>query len=148
MQVILLQDVKSLGKKGDIVKVSDGYARNMILPKKLGVEATGKNLNDLKLQNRHAEKVAQEQLEAAQALAKDLEDKIVEVKIKAGEGGRTFGSVSTKAIASAVKEQLNLDIDKKKMVLADSIKALGTYEVTVKLHAKVTGTLRVKVTEA
>ena len=90
MQVILLQDVKSLGKKGDIVKVSDGYARNMILPKKLGVEATGKNLNDLKLQNRHAEKVAQEQLEAAQALAKDLEDKIVEVKIKAGEGGRTF----------------------------------------------------------
>ena len=148
MQVILLQDVKSLGKKGDIVKVSDGYARNMILPKKLGVEATGKNPNDLKLQNRHAEKVAQEQLEAARALAKDLEDKIVEVKIKAGEGGRTFGSVSTKEIASAVKEQLNLDIDKKKMVLADSIKALGTYEVKVKLHAKVTGTLRVKVTEA
>ena len=148
MQVILLQDVKSLGKKGDIVKVSDGYARNMILPKKLGVEATGKNLNDLKLQNRHAENVAQEQLEAAQALAKDLEDKIVEVRIKAGEVGRTFGSVSTKEIASAVKEQLNLDIDKKKMVLADSIKALGTYEVTVKLHAKVTGTLRVKVTEA
>ena len=89
MQVILLQDVKSLGKKGDIVKVSDGYARNMILPKKLGVEATGKNLNDLKLQNQHAEKVAQEQLEKAQALAEELKDKIVEVKIKAGEGGRT-----------------------------------------------------------
>ena len=148
MQVILLQDVKSLGKKGDIVKVSDGYARNMILPKKLGVDATGKKLHDLKLQNQHAEKVAQEQLEKAQALAEELKDKIVEVKIKAGEGGRTFGSVSTKEISTAVKQQLNLDIDKKKMVLDDPIKALGTYEVTVKLHAKVTGILRVKVTGA
>lgn len=148
MKVILLQDVKSLGKKGEIVTVSDGYARNMILPKKLGVEATGKNLNDLKLQNQHAEKVAQEQLEAAKELAEEIKDKIVEVKIKAGEGGRTFGSVSTKEISAAVKEQLNLDIDKKKMSLNDPIKALGTYEVAVKLHAKVTGTLRVKVTEA
>lgn len=145
MQIILLQDVKSLGKKGDVVKVSDGYARNMILPKKLGVEATGKNLNDLKLQNQHAAKLAREQLEKAQQLAKDLEDKIVEVKMKAGEGGRTFGSVSTKEISAAVKEQLKLDIDKKKMILEDPIKALGTYEVTVKLHTKVTGKLRVKV---
>lgn len=148
MKVILLQDVKSLGKKGEVVNVSDGYARNMILPKKLGVEATGKNLNDLKLQNKHAEKVAQEQLEAAQALADEIKEKIVEVKIKAGEGGRTFGSISTKEISAAVKEQLNLDIDKKKMSLNDPIKALGTYEVAVKLHAKVTATLRVKVTEA
>lgn len=148
MKVILLQDVKSLGKKGEIVNVSDGYARNMILPKKLGVEATGKNLNDLKLQNQHAEKVAQEQLEAARKLAEELKDKVVEVKIKAGEGGRTFGSVSTKEISAAVKEQLHLDIDKKKMSLNDAVKALGTYEVNVKLHAKVTGTLRVKVTEA
>lgn len=148
MKVILLQDVKSLGKKGEIVTVSDGYARNMILPKKLGVEATGKNLNDLKLQNQHAEKVAQEQLEAAKELTEQLKDKIVEVKIKAGEGGRTFGSVSTKEIAAAAKEQLGLDIDKKKLSLEDSIKALGTYEVNVKLHSKVTGMLRVKVTEA
>ena len=148
MKVILLQDVKSLGKKGDIVNVSDGYARNMILPKKLGVEATAKNLNDLKLQNQHADKVAQEQLETAQKLAEDLKDKIVEVKIKAGEGGRTFGSVSTKEIAAAVKEQLNLEIDKRKMSLSDPIKALGTYEVNVKLHTKVSGILRVKVTEA
>lgn len=148
MKVILLQDVKSLGKKGEVVNVSDGYARNMILPKKLGVEATGKNLNDLKLQNKHAEKVAQEQLETAQALADEIKEKIVEVKIKAGEGGRTFGSISTKEISAAVKEQLNLDIDKKKMSLNDPIKALGTYEVAVKLHAKVTATLRVKVTEA
>lgn len=148
MKVILLQDVKSLGKKGEIVNVSDGYARNMILPKKLGVEATGKNLNDLKLQNQHAEKVALEQLEAAKQLAEDIKDKTVEVKIKAGEGGRTFGSVSTKEISAAVKEQLGLELDKKKMMLNEPIKSLGTFEVPVKLHAKVTGTLRVKVTEA
>ena len=148
MKVILLQDVKSLGKKGEIVTVSDGYARNMILPKKLGVEANSKNLNDLKLQNQHAQKVAQEQLEAAKQLAEDIKDKSVEVKIKAGEGGRTFGSVSTKEISAAVKEQLGLDLDKKKMVLAEPIRSLGTFEVPVKLHSKVTGTLRVKVTEA
>jgi large subunit ribosomal protein L9 len=147
MKVILLQDVKSLGKKGDVVTVSDGYARNQLLPKKLGLEATSKNLNDLKLQNQHADKVAQEQLEAAKALAETLSDKQVELKIKAGEGGRTFGSVSTKEISGAVKDQLGLDIDKKKMSLSDPIKALGTYEVSIKLHPKVTGTLRVKVTE-
>ncbi len=148
MQVILLQDVKSIGKKGEIVTVSDGYARNVILAKKWGVEATAKNKNDLKLQNQHKEKLAEEQLENAKKLAVELQDKIVEVKIKAGEGGRTFGSVSTKEIAAAVKTQLQLDIDKKKMVLADPIKALGTYEITVKLHTKVSGVLRVKVTEA
>lgn len=148
MKVILLQDVKSLGKKGEIVNVSDAYARNVIFAKKLGLEATGKNLNDLKLQNKHAEKVAEEQLEAAQELAKDLEDKFVEVKMKASEGGRTFGSVSTKEISAAVKEQLGLDIDKKKMSLNIPIKSFGTFDVVIKLHAKVTGSLRVKVTEA
>ena len=148
MEIILLQDVKSLGKKGERVKINDGYARNFVLPKKLGIEATAKNLNDLKLQNKHAEKVAEEQLEAAQELAKDLEDKFVEVKMKAGEGGRTFGSVSTKEISAAVKEQLGLDIDKKKMSLNIPIKSFGTFDVAIKLHAKVTGSLRVKVTEA
>ena len=147
MKIILLQDVKSVGKKGEIVNVSDGYARNMILPQKLGVEATGKNLNDLKLQNQHAEKVAEENLEKAKELAKALENQTVEVKIKSGKDGKTFGSVSTKEIAVAVKEQLGLELDKKKMVLNDGIKTLGTYEVNVKLHPKVMGTLRVKVTE-
>lgn len=147
MKIILLEDVKSLGKKGEIVTVSDGYARNMILPKKLGVEATSKNLNDLKLQNQHAEKVALENLEAAQALAESLKDKKVEVKMKSGEGGRTFGSISTKEIAEAAKKQLNLELDKKKMVLKDPIKALGTYEVQIKLHPKVTGNLTVHVSE-
>ena len=148
MKVILLQDVKSLGKKGDIVKVSDGYARNMILPKKLGVEATPKNLNDLKLQKANEEKVAQENLEAAQAFAKDLEDKEVIVKLKVGEGGKIFGSVSTKEISEAAKEQLNLDIDKRKLQLPSPIKALGVTQVPVKLHPQGTGTLKVFVKEA
>lgn len=145
MKVILLSDVKSLGKKGEIVNVSDAYARNVLIAKKLGVEANNKNLNDLKLQNRHKEKVEEENLKAATELAKKLEDLKVEVKIKTGEGGRTFGSVSTKEISAAAKEQLDLDIDKKKMQLSEPIKSLGMYEVPVRLHSKVTGILRVHV---
>jgi large subunit ribosomal protein L9 len=147
MKVILLEDVKSLGKKGDIVNVSDGYARNAILPKKLGVEATTKNLNDLKLQNQHADKVAAENLEKAKELAKVVEKQKVVVKLKTGEGGRTFGSISTKEISQAAKEQTGLDLDKKKMQLSESIKALGSYEVPVKLHPQVTAKLTVQVTE-
>lgn len=147
MKVILLEDVKSLGKKGDIVNVSDGYARNAILPKKLGIEATSKNLNDLKLQNQHADKVAAENLENAKELAKTVEKQKVVVKIKAGECGKIFGSVSTKEIAQAAKEQTGLELDKKKMHLPDGIKALGTYEVPVKLHPQVTAKLTVQVVE-
>lgn len=147
MKVILLQDVKSLGKKGDIVDISEGYARNMILPKKLGVEANNKNLNDLKLQHQHADKVAQENLEAAQAMAKTIEDWVVETKIKTGEGGRTFGSVSSKEICAAVKAQYKETIDKKKIQMDEPIRSLGTYEVKVKLHPKVTATMRVHVGE-
>lgn len=145
MQVILLEDVKALGKKGEVVKVSDGYARNFILPKKLGLEATPKNLNDLKLQKAAEAKLAQEILEQAQVLAKEIESKSILLKIKSGEGGRTFGSVSTKEIAVALKEQLGHDIDKKKLVLNDPIKNMGTYTVPVKLHPKVTAELKVKV---
>ena len=148
MKVILLEDVKSLGKKGEIVNVNDGYARNFILPKKLGLEATNKNLNDLKLQKQNEEKVAQEILDAAKELAGKIEAGKVEVKIKTGEGGRTFGSVSSKEIAAAAKEQLGLNIDKKKIQMKDSIKNLGTYIVPVKLHAKVTAELKVHVGEA
>ena len=147
MEVILLEDVKALGKKGEIVNVNDGYARNFILPKKLGLEANTKNLNDLKLQNANEEKKAKEILEAAQAFAKDLESKSVVIKMKAGEGGRVFGSVSSKEIATAFKDQCGLDIDKKKIQLTDAIKAFGTYDVPVKLHQKVTGILKVKVEE-
>ena len=147
MKVILLEDVKALGKKGEIVNVSDGYARNAILPKKLGVEATPKNLNDLKLQNQHADKVAAENLENAKELARVIAEKKVVVKIKAGEGGKIFGSVSTKEIAQAAKEQAGLELDKKKMQLNEAIKALGTYEIPVKLHPKVTAKLTVQVVE-
>ena len=148
MKVILLEDVKALGKKGEIVNVSDGYARNAILPKRLGVEATPKNLNDLKLQNQHADKVAAENLENAKELARVIAEKKVVVKIKAGEGGKIFGSVSTKEIAQAAKEQAGLELDKKKMQLNEAIKALGTYEIPVKLHPKVTAKLTVQVVEA
>ena len=147
MKVILLEDVKTLGKKGDIVNVSDGYARNMILPKKLGVEATPKNLNDLKLQKANEEKVAQENLEAAKAFAEDLKDKKVVLALKVGEGGRLFGSVSSKEISEAAASQLGLDIDKKKLQLASPIKTLGVTEVPVRLHPKVTGTLKDEVKE-
>lgn len=148
MKIILLQDEKKLGKKGDIIEASEGYARNYILPKKIGVEATARNMNDLKLQKANQEKIAQEQLDAAKALAADLESKIVVVKIKAGEGGKTFGSVSSKEIAAALKEQHQIEIDKKKLQLAEALKNFGSYEVTVKLHPQVTGKVTVKVSEA
>lgn len=147
MKVILLEDVKSLGKKGDMVEVNNGYARNFILPKKLGVEATGKNINDLKLQKAHQDKVAAEQLAAAQALATELADKSVEVKMKVGEGGKTFGAISTKEIAAAAKEQLGMELDKKKISVDEPIKSLGVHHVKIKLHQKVTATLKVKVSE-
>lgn len=147
MEVILLQDVKALGKKGQKVNVSEGYARNFILPKKLGVEANAKNMNDLKLQKAHEDKLAAEALQRAKDLAASLEDKTVSVKIKSGKDGRVFGSVSSKEIAEALKAQHNIDIDKKKMVLNDAIKALGNYEVICKLHKDVTAKLVVKVQE-
>lgn len=148
MEVILLQDVKSLGKKGEVVKVSDGYARNFILPKKLGVEKTAKTMNDLKLQKAAEEKHRQEVLAEAKALAEEIKKQSVTLKIKSGEGGRTFGSVSTKEIAVAIKEQLKLDVDKKKLVLPEPIRTLGTTIVPVKLHPDVTTELTVKVVEA
>ena len=148
MEIVLLEDVKALGKKGQIVKVNDGYARNFILPKKLGVEATSKNLNDLKLQKANAVKVAAEHLAAAKELAEQIEKVSVTLKMKAGEGGKAFGSISGKEIAAAAADQLKLDIDKKKLVLPEPIKTFGNHEVPVKLHKDVTAKLTVKVTEA
>ncbi len=147
MKIILLQDEKKLGKKGDVIEASDGYARNYILPKKIGIEATPKNMNELKLQKASQDKRAQEQMEAAKALAAQLEDKQIVVKIKGGEGGRTFGSVSSKEIATACQEQHGIEIDKKKIQLPESIKSFGAYEVPIKLHPQVTGKLIVKVVE-
>ena len=148
MEVVLLEDVKALGKKGQIVKVNDGYARNFILPKKLGIEATSKNLNDLKLQKANADKIAAEQLQAAKDLAADLAEKSITLSIKAGEGGKAFGSVSSKEITKAIQVQLGMEIDKKKLVLPEPLKTFGTHEVPIKLHRDVTGKLAVKVVES
>lgn len=147
MEIILLEDVKSLGKKGDQVKVNDGYARNFILPKKLGIEASAKNINDLKLQKANEERILKEKLEEAKAFAAELGTKKVELTIKAGKDGRTFGSISTKEIAAAAKAQLGYEIDKKKMQLTDPIKSGGSFTVQIKLHPKVTAELKVHVSE-
>ena len=145
MKVILLEDVKSLGKKGEVVNVNDGYARNLLFKKNLGIEATKQNLNDLKLQKQNNDKLEAERLEEAKKLAKELEEKEVVLAIKTGSDGRVFGSVSTKEIAEAAKEQLGYELDKKKMHLKDAIKSIGTFHVPVKLHPKVTVELKVVV---
>ena len=143
MKVILTEDVKSLGKKGEIVNVSDGYARNFILKKNKGVEANGKNL----LKKANDDKIAQQQYEDAQELGRKIEAGKIEVAIKMGEGGRAFGSVSSKEIAEEVKKQMDLTIDKKKVQLKEAIRTLGTHTVPVKLHPKVTAELKVVVKE-
>lgn len=148
MEVILLEDVKALGKKGQVVKVNDGYARNFILPKKLGIEANAKNMNDLKLKKANDAKIAQEKLEEAKEFAKVLEESTVTVKIKTGKDGRTFGSVSSKEIVQEAKKQLDFDIDKKKIVLDEPIRTLGTHVIAIRLHKDVTAKLNVKVQEA
>lgn len=147
MEVILLADVKALGKKGELVNVSDGYAKNFLFKKKLGIEATAKNKNDLKLQKKHEEKVAQEKLDDAKAFAEELKEKSITVSIKTGSGGRSFGSVSTKELAAAAKEQLGYELDKKKMVLPEPIKSPGIFDLPIKLHPKVMGSLKVIVQE-
>ena len=144
MEVILMQDVKALGKKGDKVKVSEGYARNFLLPKKLGVEANAKNLNDLKLTKAHEAKLAKE-LDAAIALKEVIESKKIVLSIKGGKDGRTFGSVSGKEIAEAAKEQAGLELDKKKIKIDEPIRMAGTFHLPVKLHKEVVAELTVEV---
>ncbi len=145
MEIILLKDVKTLGKSGQIVKVSDGYARNFIIPKGLGVEKTPKTLNDLKAKQLAEAKREQELLDEAMKLSDKIKSGSVTLSIKSGEGGRTFGSVSAKEIAAAVKTQMGFEFDKKKMVLPEPIKNIGTYHIPVKLHPQVTSELVVKV---
>ncbi len=145
MKIILLEDVKSLGKKGDVVQVSDGYARNMLLPKKKGVEATPANLNSLKLRHAHEAKVAAEDLAAAKAFKEKLDPCSVTIPIRSGENGKVFGSVSALAIADAAQEQLGFTLDKKKIVLPAPIRELGDQTVQIKLHPQVTASLLVHV---
>ena len=142
MKVILLEDVKSVGKKDEVVEVNNGYARNVLFRKNLAIEATNKALNDLKLRKANDDKLAAD----AKVLAKEIEEKQLVLKMKVGEGGRTFGSISTKEIAAEAKKQLGYDLDKKKMH-CEPIKNLGFHDVAIKVHPQVTATLRVKVEE-
>lgn len=148
MQVILFQDVKALGKKGEIVKVNDGYARNFIFPKNLGEEATPAALAKLKGQQKFEEKVAAENLANAKALAEKIEKSEVVLAIKVGEKGKLFGAVSAKEIAELAKEQCGLELDKKKIVIDEPIKVTGVHQVSVKLHKDVTAQLKVNVKQA
>ena len=148
MKVILLEDVKNLGKKGDIVEANDAYARNVLIRGKKGLEATGKNLNDLKLQKANNEKIAAENLAAAQELGKKIDASSITLKVKTGEGGKLFGAISSREIADAVSSQLGLTIDKKKVQMDSAIKALGTVKVPIRLHTKVTAQLTVNVEKA
>ncbi len=145
MKVILLADVKSLGKKDDIVEVKEGYARNFLFTKKLGVPADNKNLNDVKVRKAVEAKQAEARLQEAQELKGKIEAVTVTCRIKAGKDGKAFGSVSTKEIAEEAKKQHGLELDKKKLVLSDPIKNLGSYSVPVKLHPEVTADLKVEV---
>lgn len=147
MKIILLEDVKALGKKGEVVEVSDGYARNFILPKKLGKEASAGNLSELKDSQAKAARIAAEELEAAKQEEVKLEAQTVIIKVKIGENGKIFGAVSSKEIAEDLKKQTGMVIDKKKMKLEEAIKSLGTYSIPVKLHRDVTATLKVVVEE-
>lgn len=147
MKVILLQDVKALGKKDDICEVADGYAKNGLINKKLAVEATPKALNDLKLKKANNDKVAAENLAAAKDLSEKIKGKVIIVKIKCGEGGKTFGSITGKEIAEEAKKQYGFEIDKKKIVIKDPIKEIGSYDVTYKVHPEVSAVLSVKVEE-
>ena len=143
MKVILLADVKSVGKKGETVTVADGYGRNVLLAKKLGVEATAQNMNNLKLQKANEEKLAKEQYEAAVAFGEELKTKQIVVTIKTGEGGKIFGSITSKDIADALKEQHKIDVDKKKIQLGTPIKNVGEMNVDIKLYTEVSASLKV-----
>ncbi len=142
MKVILLEDVKNLGKKGDVIETSDSYARNVLLKKKQAVEANNRTMNDLKLRTANDEKVAAQNLEDAKELADRLSKLSVTLKVKVGEGGKLFGSISSKEIAEAAKEQLGIELDRKKIILPSPIKSTGEVMVPIRLHTSVTAQLK------
>lgn len=146
MKVILLADVKNVGKKGEVINASDGYARNFLFPRKLAQEATQENLHILnqKIENERKKKLAE--IQEAQALAEKLKGKEVKIAAKSGDNGRLFGAITNKDIADAIKKQFNVDIDKKKVVV-DTIKLIGTYEAEVKLYAEVSTKMKVLIVE-
>ncbi|MFA6940997.1 MAG: 50S ribosomal protein L9 [Clostridiaceae bacterium] len=142
MKVILLKDVKGVGKKDEVINTSDGYARNFLFPRKLAEEATDNNIHRINLKNEAERKRKLEETERAQAQAKELKNKVINIKTKSGEGGRLFGSITSKDIAEEIKKQLNLEIDKKKLVI-DSIKQLGEYTAELKLYPEISTTIKI-----
>lgn len=148
MKVILTQDVKKVGKKGELLEVKDGYARNALFPKGLAVEANAVNLNQRKLEQRATDKKKQQELEEAQAIAAKINDKEVKLAVKIGEGGKVFGSVTSKEIAETLQKQYNIKLDKKKIQLKEAIKTLGGHKVSIKLHAQVTAQVLILVVAA
>lgn len=147
MKVILQQDVKGQGKKGQMVEVSDGYGRNFLLPRKLAVEATAENVNTMKMQDRARQARLAEEKAAAQALAERLKGVQVNIKARAGQGGKLFGSITSKEISEELKKQFDMDVNKSKIVLGEPIKSFGTFEVKCKLGSEVSGTINVLVIE-
>lgn len=148
MKVILLQDIKGVGKKDQIINANDGYAKNFLFPKKLAVEANAGSMKQLDNKNKAIAAQQQAELEKAQEIGKTLEAGVINLSVKIGENGKLFGSITNKEISAAIKEQLKLDIDKKKIVIKDAIKSSGEKTVSVKLHPKVTASLKVIITEA
>ena len=147
MKVILLKDVKGTGKKNEVKEVSDGYARNYLLPKKLAVPADNTNMKELNEKNKPKELKAQKEYEAAVELGKKMEELNVVIYAKAGDGGRLFGSITSKDIAEQIKKQHNIEVDKRKITLDEPIRVLGSRFVDIKIHQKVTTRLRVDVKE-
>lgn len=145
MKVILQQEVKKLGKKGDIIEVSEGYARNYLLPQKLAIPATANNVNNAKIQKAAEERRKERALDEAKLLAAQMAKIAITIPVKMGEGGRLFGSVTAKDIAEAIAKEHKLDIDKRKIELKDAIKSLGTFTVPIKLHAEVTTEIQVTI---
>lgn len=145
MKVILLQDIKGVGKKEQIVNASEGYARNFLFPKNLALEATKSNLTRLEHKKKAEDEKIKEEIQKAQLLAKEIESKVVEISVKVGENGKLFGSVTNKEIATALNETYGFDIDKKKIVLDEPIRTITDKVVNIKLHPKVTAELKVKV---
>ena len=148
MKIVLLENVKKLGKKDEIIEVSDGYARNVLIPKKLGLPATSENLNNLKLKNKNEEKKEENLRNLAENNKKILESKKFVVQIKAGANGKTFGSITSKEIAENIVENSDIDVDKKDILLDESIKNIGVYDIKVRLHKDIIATIKVEVKES
>ncbi|MCT4612677.1 MAG: 50S ribosomal protein L9 [Clostridia bacterium] len=147
MKVILLSDVKKLGKKGDVLNVAEGYAKNMLFKKGLAVEANAQNMNNLKVQKAAHDHKMEEELKQSREISKVIEENHIVILVKSGDEGKIYGSVTNKEISSEIKEQLKLEIDKKKIVLKEPIKTLGVHKVKIKLHTKVIAELDVNVKE-